>query len=315
MANLNIVYLDEYSMGGRDVTPLRRLGNYTGYERTAPEQTCERCAEADVVITNKVVFDAATLDRLPRLRLICVAATGMNNIDLHAAADRGVEVRNAAGYSTRSVTETTLGAAIALLRQSLYYDRFVKSGRYAASDVPFDFSRPTRQLAGSRWGIVGMGQIGREVARVATALGCEVRYTSTSGVARREEYPALPLAELLGWADVVSVHAPLNERTRGLIGERELRMMKPSALLINVARGGIVDEAALARALDEEVIAGAAIDVFTREPIAADNPLLAVNDPDRLLLSPHNAWSPAEAIDALIGLVAENITNFMEKNK
>ena len=226
-----------------------------------------------------------------------------------------MEVRNAAGYSTRSVTETTLGAAIALLRQSLYYDRFVKSGRYAASDVPFDFSRPTRQLAGSRWGIVGMGQIGREVARVATALGCEVRYTSTSGVARREEYPALPLAELLGWADVVSVHAPLNERTRGLIGERELRRMKPSALLINVARGGIVDEAALARALDEEVIAGAAIDVFTREPIAADNPLLAVKDPDRLLLSPHNAWSPAEAIDALIGLVAENITNFMEKNK
>lgn len=315
MNNPNIVFLDEYSMGGRDLTPLRRLGNYTGYAVTAPEQTVTRCLDADVVITNKVVFDDATLDRLPRLRLICVAATGMNNIDLEAAAERGVAVRNAAGYSTRSVTETTIGAAIALLRQSIYYDRFVKSGRYAASGRPFDFHRPTYQLAGRRWGIVGLGQIGREVARVATALGCTVRYTSTSGVARQEAYPALPLGELLGWADVVSIHAPLNERTRGLIGERELGMMRPSALLINVARGGIVDEAALARALDEGRIAGAAVDVFTREPIAADNPLLSVKDPDRLLLSPHNAWSPAEAIDTLIGLVAENIEKFIAQSE
>ncbi len=315
MKKPNIVFLDEYSMGGRDLGPLRRLGSYTGYPATAPAQTVERCRNADVVITNKVVFDAAILDRLPRLRLICVAATGMNNIDLAAAADRGVEVRNAAGYSTRSVTETTVGAAIALLRQSIYYDRYVKSGCYAASDKPFDFSRPTFQLAERRWGIVGMGQIGREVARIATALGCEVRYTSTSGVVRQEAYPAMPLEELLGWADVVSVHAPLNERTRGLIGGRELRMMKPTALLINVARGGIIDEEALARALDEGTIAGAAVDVFTREPIPADNPLLTVRDPDRLLLSPHNAWSPAEAIDRLIGLVAENIENFMEKDE
>ena len=152
MANLNIVYLDEYSMGGRDVTPLRRLGNYTGYERTAPEQTCERCAEADVVITNKVVFDAATLDRLPRLRLICVAATGMNHIDLEAAAELGIAVKNAVGYSTHAVTETTIGAAIGLLRQAVYYDRYVKTA-YAGSPLQYHFGRTTHQLYGSKWGL------------------------------------------------------------------------------------------------------------------------------------------------------------------
>ena len=310
----NIVFLDEYSLGDADLGSIRALGNYTGYRTTVREEVADRCREADVVITNKVVFRRETLRQLPRLRLICVAATGMNHIDLEAAAELGIAVKNAVGYSTHAVTETTIGAAIGLLRQTVYYDRYVKTA-YAGSPLQYHFGRTTHQLYGSKWGIVGLGNIGRSVARVAEALGCEVAYTSTSGVVREEPYPALPLDELLGWADVVSVHAPLNERTRGLIGERELRRMKPSALLINVARGGIVDEAALARALDEEVIAGAAIDVFTREPIAADNPLLAVKDPDRLLLSPHNAWSPAEAIDALIGLVAENITNFMEKNK
>ena len=250
-----------------------------------------------------------TLERLPRLRLICVAATGMNHIDLEAAAERGIAVRNAVGYSTHSVTETTIGAAIALLRQTVYYDRYVKS-EYAGSPLQYHFGRTTRQLYGSRWGIVGLGNIGRNVARVARALGCEVAYTSTSGIVREEEYPALPLDELLGWADVVSIHAPLNERTRGLIGARELARMKPSAILINVARGGIVDEAALAAALDRGELAGAGLDVFAHEPIEEGNPLLSVREPDRLLLSPHNAWSPVEAVGVLVECIARNIRGF-----
>ena len=208
------------------------------------------------------------------------------------------------------MTETTIGAAIALLRQSIYYDRYVKSGEYAASDAPFHFGRPLHQLYGKRWGIIGLGAIGHKVAEVAAALGCQIAYTSTSGVERQEPYPAMPLDELLRWADVVSVHAPLNDRTRNLIGARELALMKPSAILINVARGGIVDEAALAAALDAGRLAGAGLDVFTHEPLEAGNPLLSVREPDRLLLSPHNAWSPVEAIEILVECIARNIRDF-----
>lgn len=307
---MKIVFLDEYTLGGADLSRLHALGDYTGYAETRSPQTLERCRDAEVVITNKVLLDRARLEALPRLKLICVAATGMNNIDLDAAAELGIEVRNAAGYSTHSVAETTLGAAIGLLRNTVYYDRYVKSGDYTAAGRQFHFRRPNRQLHGACWGVVGMGTIGREVARLAAAFGCQVRYTSTSGVERREAYPALPLDELLAWADVVSIHCPLNDRTRNLIAAAELARMKPSAVLINVARGGIVDEEALAAALDDGRIAGAALDVFVREPLAADNPLLHTADPDKLLLSPHNAWSPREAIDVLVGCIERNIKDF-----
>ncbi|HJC26693.1 MAG TPA: hydroxyacid dehydrogenase [Candidatus Alistipes stercoravium] len=305
----NIVFLDAYSLGEADLTAIRTLGNYTEYEYTRRDQIVERCREAEVAITNKVVFDRATLEQLPRLRLICVAATGMNHIDLEAAAERGVAVKNAVGYSTHSVTETTIGAAIALMRQVIYYDRYVKQ-EYGGSERQYHFGRTTHQLFGSRWGIIGLGNIGHSVAKVAEALGCEVAYTSTSGVAREEPYPCLPLDELLAWADVVSIHAPLNDRTKGLIGAGELARMKPSALLINVARGGIVDEAALAAALDAGRLAGAALDVFAHEPLEADSPLLRLHDTDRLLLSPHNAWSPVEAVAVLVECIARNIRKF-----
>ncbi len=305
----NIVFLDAYSLGKADLSAIRALGNYTEYEYTRRDQIIERCREAEVAITNKVVFDRATLEQLPRLRLICVAATGMNHIDLEAAAERGIAVKNAVGYSTHSVTETTIGAAIALMRQVIYYDRYVKQ-EYGGSERQYHFGRTTHQLFGYRWGIIGLGNIGHSVAKVAEALGCEVAYTSTSGVAREEPYPCLPLDELLAWADVVSIHAPLNDRTRGLIGARELARMKPSALLINVARGGIVDEAALAAALDEGRLAGAALDVFAHEPLEADSPLLRLRNADRLLLSPHNAWSPVEAVAVLVECIARNIRKF-----
>lgn len=210
----NIVFLDEYSLGGADLGTIRALGSYTGYETTSRDEVVDRCREADVVITNKVVFRRETLRQLPRLRLICVAATGMNHIDLDAAAEQGIAVRNAVGYSTHAVTETTIGAAIGLLRQVVYYDHYVKTA-YAGSPLQYHFGRTTHQLHGSKWGIVGLGNIGRSVARVAEALGCEVAYTSTSGVVREEPYPALPLDELLRQSDVMSIHAPLTDRTRG----------------------------------------------------------------------------------------------------
>ena len=226
----NIVFLDEYTLGGADLTRLHELGRYTGYSTTAPDEVADRCRDAEIVITNKVVMRRQTLAALPGLRLICIAATGMNNIDLDAAAELGIAVRNAAGYSTHSVAETTLGAAIALRRHIVYYDRYVKSGAYSVAGQQFHFAKPTHQLYGSKWGIVGLGAIGHEVARLAAAFGCEVRYTSTSGAVREEPSPAVSLPELLGWADTVSVHAPLNDHTRGLIGAPELAVMKQSAI-------------------------------------------------------------------------------------
>lgn len=309
---MKIVFLDEYSLGATDLAPLRALGDYTGYRTTATQdEVVARCAEAEVVVTNKVPLGRKALEALPRLRLVCIAATGMNHIDLEAAAERGITVRNAAGYSTHAVTETTVGAAIALRRQILYYDRYAKSD-YAGAPLQFHFGRALHQLHGSQWGIVGLGAIGRSVAAVATALGCRVAYASTSGVVREEAYPALPLDELLRTSDIVSIHCPLNDRTRGLIGARELALMKSSAILVNVARGTIVDERALAEALDSGRLAGAALDVFAHEPLEEGNPLLAVRDRDRLLLSPHNAWATAEAIEALVECIVANIKGFYE---
>ena len=311
---MKIVFLDEYSVCGRDLSSIKRWGDYTGYETTSPEEVLEKSKDAEIIISNKVVLDAKTIASLPNLRLICVAATGMNNIDLNAAAEHGVEVRNAVGYSTYAVAETTLSSALALLREVTYYDNYFKSGAYASSERIFNFDRPTAQLRGKRWGIIGMGNIGREVARLAEAFGCEVSYYSTSGVERKEAYPALPLEELLRSSDVVSNHCPLNDRTRSLIGAEQLALMKPSAILINVARGGIVDEAALADALNEERLRGAALDVFTSEPLR-ESPLYTLRDPYRLLASPHNAWSPVEAIDRLIGCIEQNIAEYMQDER
>ena len=309
---MKIVFLDEYSVCGRDLSSIKKFGDYIGYETTSPEQVLKRCTDAEIVISNKVVLDAAIISALPKLRLICVAATGMNNIDLNAAAEHGVEVRNAVGYSTYSVAETTLCSVLSLLREVTYYDNYFKSGEYSKSERIFNFDRPTAQLRGKRWGIIGMGNIGREVARLAEAFGCEVAYYSTSGVERDEVYNKLSLSELLNSSDIISIHCPLNERTHNLIGAEELAMMKNSAILINVARGGIVDEAALAEALNNGNLRGAALDVFTSEPLR-ESPLYNLKDPYRLLASPHNAWSSVEAIDRLIACIAGNIQEYITK--
>ena len=262
-----IVFLDEYSIAGCDLSSITSQGDYVAYENTRKEEVVERLKDADIAITNKVLIDGEAMRQLPRLKLICVAATGMNNVDLDTARELGIEVKNAVGYSTTSVAETTLASALALARNIVYFNEYIHDGRYAKSDRAFSYDRLTFEIRGKRWGIIGMGNIGREVARLATAFGCEVRYFSTSGVKRNEEYEAMELRELLEWCEILSVHSPLNERTRGLVGLEELKAMKPSAIVINVARGGIIDEAALAEALDNGYIAAAALDVFSVEPL------------------------------------------------
>ncbi len=306
-----IVFLDEYSVAGRDLQSIIREGEYIAYNNTTKDQVVERLKDADIAITNKVLIDGEAMRQLPNLKLICVAATGMNNVDLETARELGIVVKNAVGYSTTSVAETTLASALALARNIVYFDEYYHDGRYAKADRAFCYDRLTFEIRGKKWGIIGLGNIGREVARLATAFGCEVRYFSTSGVKREEGYPSMELNELLEWSDIVSVHSPLNERTRGLVGESELQRMKPSSLIINVARGGIIDEAALAKALDNGWVAAAALDVFSVEPLR-ESPLYNIKDRYRLLASPHNAWSAAEAIDRLIECVAQNIRTWKE---
>ncbi len=307
---MKIVFLDEYSICNRDLSAIKAVGDYIGYETTQPEQVIERCQDAEIVISNKVVLDAEIIAALPNLKLICVAATGMNNVDLAAAADHGVGVKNAGGYSTYAVAETTLGSALALLREVTYYDNFFKSGKYAVAERIFNFDRPTAQLRGKHWGIIGMGNIGREVARLAEAFGCEVSYYATSGITRDEHYPSQSLSELLSSSDVISIHCPLNPNTANLISADELKQMKPTAILINVARGGVVNEQALTDALNNKTIRSAALDVFSGEPLRS-SPLYNLQDPYRLLASPHNAWSSVEAIDRLVGCITQNIVDYI----
>ena len=307
---VKIVFLDEYSLGDMDLTPIKSLGEYVGYDRTSKEQVLEHCKGAEVVICNKTLLKDETLRALPDLRFIAIAATGMNNVDLDTAAELGIGVKNVAGYSTYSVAEATMTFALSLFKNTAYFDNYFKGGAYAATEDIFHFGRPVRQLRGSKWGVIGMGAIGREVARLASAFGCDVAYTSTSGAIRKEDYPQMPLEELLAWADIVSIHCPLTPTTKGLIGEKELHLMKPTSIIINVARGGIIDEASLAKALNEKVIAGAGLDVFSREPLH-ESPLYDLADNYSLVAAPHTAWAADVARKELIQRIAENISNYL----
>lgn len=304
---MKIVYLDEGSVGDACLDGLRSLGEYTGYHNSTREESLERVRDCEVLIINKVAVDAVLMDRAPKLRLVCVSATGTDNIDLDAAAARGIIVRNVAGYSTESVVQATFTHLLSLLGRSAYFDAYVKDGRYSEGGLFTDSRLPFTELAGKAMGIVGMGTIGSRVAQVACAFGMDVAYYSTSGTSHCTAYPSLPLGELLRRSDVVSIHAPLNSRTGGLIGEAELAMMKPGAVLLNLGRGGIVDEEALAAALDAGTIAGAALDVYSREPLPSDSPLLHLLHPERISLSPHRAWASRESLSRLLSAVEENI--------
>ncbi|MBQ9660526.1 MAG: hydroxyacid dehydrogenase [Bacteroidales bacterium] len=304
---MKIVFLDAATLGDTPLDEIAALGELVAWPSSTHEQALGRVGDCEVLIVNKVRVDAALLERAPRLRLICEAATGVNNIDLEAAAARGIPVRNAAGYSTDAVVQSTFAHLLSLAGYSPYFDDCVKSGRYSAGKLFCDISHPYVELSGKTLGIIGLGTIGARVAAVATAFGMRVIYYSTSGTSHSTLYPSVPLDELLAQADAVSIHAPLNARTSGLIGAAQLRRMKPTAFLLNLGRGGIVDEAALAEAVDAGLIAGAALDVYASEPLAGDSPLLRVRHPERFRFTPHTAWASREALRRLVHQVAENI--------
>ena len=304
---MKIVFLDAATMGDVSFAPISALGELECYRTSSREESLERVKDAEVLIINKVQVDKELMDAAPALRLICEAATGVNNIDLEYAASKGIPVRNAVGYSTDSVVQMTFMMILSLVGHCRYFDDFVKSGDYSRSGMFTNVARMFFELKGKRLGIIGLGNIGGRVAKIGEAFGMSVSYFSTSGTSHSKDYPSVDLDTLMSESDVISIHAPYNQRTAGLVGEAELRRMKPTAYIVNMGRGGIIDESALARVIDEGRIAGAGVDVFTSEPLPADNPLMKVRDRDRLILAPHIGWASIEARERLVAMIAGNI--------
>jgi len=313
---MKIVFLDTKTLGNvPNLGQFNTLGDVSFYETTLPQQTISHIAKATVIITNKVFISDEVMAACPALKLICISATGMNNVDLQAAANRGIAVKNAVGYSTESVTQHTFAMLFSLLNRLDYYDPYVKSGRYSGSDMFTHYGPTVTELSGKVYGIIGLGNIGKSVARVAAAFGSRVIYYSTSGKNLCPDYESVSLNELLTKSDIISIHAPLNDNTRNLISMSALKMMKKTSILINVGRGGIVNEEDLAVALDNDVIAGSCVDVFTIEPIHSKNPLANLKESEKIVLSPHNAWASLEARVRLMDIVYKNIENFLRDGR
>lgn len=304
---MKIVFLDAATMGDVSFSPISALGDLECFQTSDREEALRRVKDAEVLIINKIKVDKELVDAAPKLRLICEAATGVNNIDLEYVASKGIPVRNAVGYSTDSVVQMTFMMILSLVGRCRYFDDFVKSGEYSRSGLFTDVSTMFFELRGKRLGIIGLGNIGGNVAKVGEAFGMNVSYFSTSGTSHSKDYPSVDLDTLMSSSDIISIHAPYNERTAGLVGAEQLRKMKSTAYIVNMGRGGIIDEAALAEAIDGGWIAGAGVDVFTAEPLPADNPLLNVRNRDRLILTPHIGWASIEARERLVAMIADNI--------
>lgn len=313
---LKIVILDGKTLGEDvDLGILGKLGETTVYDTTEEEEIALRVKDADVIIVNKIALNEKNLKLAANLKLICAAATGTDNIDLNYTRSRNIVVTNVAGYSTNSVAQHTFALLFCLIEHISYYDNYTKSGEYCKNEIFTDLSKSFWEVSGKTWGIIGLGEIGRKVASIAEAFGAKVIYYSTSGGNSNSEYERRELDELLSTSDIVSIHCPLNEKTENLITLRELKLMKKSSMLINVGRGKIVNEGDLAKALDDEIIGGAALDVISTEPINRDNPLLTVKNKDRLLITPHIAWASFEARTKLIEEIKLNIEAFLKNEK
>ena len=307
------VFLDRNSLHDHDLdfSELDRLlPDLRYFQATAPHEVAERIAEAEVVISNKVVLDAAALQQAQRLQLICVAATGVNNVDLDAASQRGITVCNCRGYGTPAVVQHVFALLLELMTQLSAYRQAVRAGRWQRSSQFCLLDFPIRELAGKTLGIIGYGELGQGVARVAEAFGMQVLIAQRPGAVEPEE-GRVPLPMLLPQVDVLSLHCPLTPETRGLIGAWELALMRRDAILINTARGGLVDETLLAAALRQGALGGAGVDVLSLEPPVDGNPLLAPDIPN-LIVTPHSAWGSRESRQRLLMQLAENIQAYLE---
>lgn len=310
---MKIVFLDRSTLG-EDISLefFNDLGEVVSYDITHSEQTIERLQDTDVVVTNKVLINKEVMDKTS-LKLICVSATGTNNIDMRYAKDKGIEVKNVAGYSTHSVAQVTLSLVLDFVQHLNYYKEYVNNQQWQISPIFTHISQPFHEINNKKWGIIGLGTIGTQVATIAQAMGANVCYYSTSGTNHNKEIPSCSLEELLKSCDIITIHAPLNDATLNLLNKENLPFLKEKSIVINVGRGGIINEEDLAQFIEtKEVYFG--LDVVSREPIEANNPLLTIKNKERLTITPHVAWSSIEAREALVKMVYNNIAEFKKAN-
>ncbi|MCI2082255.1 MAG: hydroxyacid dehydrogenase [Bacteroidales bacterium] len=313
---MKIVFLDAGTIAGWiSLSPIRELGECKFYDYTAPEEVKPRIAGCDVLIINKTKIGPAEIDAAPNLKLIAEAATGVDNVDVKYAASKGIPVRNVAGYSTESVAQITWMHILDLVCHSAYFDWSVKSGKYGNGHSFTDVSVGYYNLRGKKLGIVGLGHIGGRVAEIAGAFGMLISYFPTSGLAHSDRYPAVPLEQLLAENDIISIHCPLNTGTKNLITYNELKLMKKTGYIVNMARGAVVNETDLVRALNEGLIAGAAADVYLDEPIPAYHPYFNVKDKYKLMLTPHVGCTSDESLTTLVAGIATNIRTYFADGK
>lgn len=294
-----------------DVSAFEKFGEVTYYPNTVAENTAERVKDADIIIANKAPLNESTLKDAPNVKLICLFATGYDNVDLEYCKSRGIKVANVINYCTSAVAQHTLLLALALTEKLAYYDEYVKSGAYSAQDRFSNFDRPFSELEGKTWGIVGMGGIGHNVASLAQAFGCRIIFYSASGKSSCTEYQRVELDTLLEESDILSLHCPLSDRTRNLINKDAFDKMKKTAILVNVARGPVVNTQDLYQALMEGKIAAAGLDVLEKEPLEHSNPLSQIKDSTKLIITPHMSWASTESRIRLVEEVVKNIEAFL----
>ena len=310
---MKIVILERNSVGTDvSVDCINSLGEVTVYGNTvAVEEVRERVKDADIVVANKSPLREETLKNAPNVKLICEFATGYDNCDLEYCRSRGIRVANVRDYCTAMVAQHTFTLALALSQKLTYYDEYVKSGKYSAQDRFSNFDMAFTEMDGKTWGIVGMGNIGRRVASIATALGCKVIFHSITGKSTCTEYPQVDKDTLLAESDFLSLHCPLSDLSRDFIDAAALKKMKPTAVLVNVARGPVVNNADLYDALMAGEIMAAGLDVMEREPLETSNPLSRIKDSNRLIITPHLAWAGIEARERCVEETYKNIEAFL----
>ena len=309
---MKISILERDSLGiDVDMSEIDKLGEVTVYPATTVETAVEHIGDADIIIANKAPINEETIGKCPNVKMVCEFATGFDNVDLDYCRKRNIAVTNVVDYCTDSVAQHTFAMALFVFEKLHYYDNYVKSGAYGAQDKFSNFDRRFGELCGKTWGIIGLGNIGKKVASIAKAFGCRVIYYSVTGKNTCPDYENVSFDTLLKEADVLSIHCPLSKLTRNLIDKKALCKMKQSAFLINVARGAVVNNADLAWALKENVIAGAGLDVLDGEPIRDDNPLNDIKDSEKLIITPHMAWGSVEARTRIVEAACENIRSFL----
>ncbi len=310
---MKIVILERDSLGSDvDISCYERFGDLTVYGNTLEHQVADRVEDAEIIMGNKAPMNELTLKGAHHVKLICLFSTGYDCVDLEYCQSRGIKVTNVVDYCTDAVSQHTFAILFYLLEHLRHYDDFVKSGDYGAQERFSNFDLPFTELHGKTWGIVGMGHIGRKVASIAEAFGCRIIFYSASGKSTCTEYRQVDLDTLLVSSDILSLHCPLSERTRGLIDKNSLARMKRSAILLNLARGPVINNADLYWALQNEEIAAAGLDVLEKEPITSDNLLGRIKDSNKLLITPHMAWATKEARIRIVEEVFRNVEAYMQ---